>query len=215
MAINVRGVMLLISPTAMSSASAFLAFATVPVTPELVSAARHRVPVFPFTLLLFFSLPFTLSFKPLLFQLFLCLLNAYLWFLQVYWEAWVSSILARLPFWTEPSQVEWTQLIFLIMFQRAVWAKRAKSAIVMGAGRTLRLGIDVKVKAVVAVGACQRAGIIGTLRHATEVVLVQEFARLALLAESAEPVFADKAKFTVSSYTRILKKGHLSITHLL
>lgn len=49
-----------------------------------------------------------------------------------------------------------------------------------------------KVQAVVAVGAGLRAGVIRAFGHATQVVLVEEFAGISFLTQAAEPVLADE-----------------------
>jgi hypothetical protein len=84
----------------------------------------------------------------------------------------MRPILAAPTFWTEASQVEWTELIFLDVLQRAVWTEWTESAIVVRTRRPLGFGVDMEVQAVVAVGACERAGVVGAFRHAAQVVLV-------------------------------------------
>lgn len=71
-------------------------------------------------------------------------------------------------------------------------AEGAEAAVVVGAGGQLGLGVDVEVEALVAVGAVAVADEEVALGHLAQVVLVQELAALALLAERAQPVLADE-----------------------
>ena len=68
--------------------------------------------------------------------------------------------------------------------------QRAKPPIVVRAGREAGRRVDVEVQALVAVGAVPVADEKVALWHLAQVVLVQELARLSLLAEAAEPVLA-------------------------
>lgn len=43
----------------------------------------------------------------------------------------MRAVFAGLPFGTEPAEVERTQLLLLIVFERAVGAQRAESAVVV------------------------------------------------------------------------------------
>lgn len=85
------------------------------------------------------------------------------------------------------------------MFQCTVRPERTETAIVMRARGPLGLGIDVEVEAVVAVGAREGAGIVRALGHAAQIVLVEELARLALLAQAAQPMLAHEARLIPSA----------------
>lgn len=65
---------------------------------------------------------------------------------------------------------------------RTEWTE---SAVVVGTRRALCLWVNMEVQAIVAVGACLRAGVVGAFGHATKVVLVQELACFAFLAKAA------------------------------
>lgn len=105
----------------------------------------------------------------------------------------MRTVLAGFTFRTEACQVEWTQFIFLIVLQSTVRAQWTEASIVMRTWRALRFRVDVEVQAVVAVRTCLGACVVGTFGHATQIILVQELARLTLLAEAAQPVLANKA----------------------
>lgn len=94
----------------------------------------------------------------------------------------MGSIFALPSFWTEASQIEWTQLVLFVMFQGAYWSKRAEAAIVVRTGGPFRLWVYMEVQAIVAVRTCEGAGVVRAFGHAPEVVFVQEVAILALLA---------------------------------
>jgi hypothetical protein len=79
----------------------------------------------------------------------------------------MCSILARLAFRTESSQVELAQLFFLVVFQCADWAKWAEASIVVGTRWPLGLRIDVEVETIVAIGAGKRAGVVGAFGHSS------------------------------------------------
>lgn len=68
-----------------------------------------------------------------------------------------------------------------------------EAAVVVRTRRQPRLRIDVQVQTLVAVAAVAVAHEEVALGHAPQVVLVQELAALALLAQAAEPVLADEA----------------------
>jgi hypothetical protein len=84
----------------------------------------------------------------------------------------VRAILAAFALWTKPTEIERAKLLLLIVFQRTVWTKRAKASIVMGAGRTLRFGVDMEVQAVVTIRASLRSSVVGAFGHSSKVVFV-------------------------------------------
>lgn len=76
------------------------------------------------------------------------------------------------------------------MLLAAIGAQGAEALVVVRAGRELGLGVDVQVEALVAVRAVAVPHEEVALGHLAQVVLVQELAALALLAERAQPVLA-------------------------
>lgn len=81
-------------------------------------------------------------------------------------------MLAGLAFWTETTEVKWTQFLLLVVFERAVRAQRAEASVVVRAGWSLGFGVDVEVETVVAVRAHLGARIVLALGHAAKVVFV-------------------------------------------
>ena len=110
----------------------------------------------------------------------------------------MPAVFASRTFRAETSEVEGAQICLLVVLQGAVRAERTEAPVVVGACRSLRLGIDVEVEAVVAIGAGLGARVVGALGHAPEVVLVEEFASLALLAQAAQPVLTHETDTAVS-----------------
>lgn len=96
------------------------------------------------------------------------------------------------PIRAEPSEVVRAQLPADVLL-RAPRPQRAEPHIVVRAGRQPAHGVDVEIQALVAVGAVPVAHEEVALGHLAEVVLVQELAVLALLAQAAQPVLADEA----------------------
>ena len=119
-----------------------------------------RIPLFSFAFPFFFLLALELPLHAFPLQFFWRFLHAHLWVLEILRKPGMRSVLARLAFRTEASQVELTQLLFLVVFQCAYWAKWAEASIVVGARWPLRLGVDVEVETVVAIGAGKGAGIV-------------------------------------------------------
>jgi hypothetical protein len=77
----------------------------------------------------------------------------------------MCAVFTRFAFRTEASQVIWTKPVLLVVLQGAVGPEWAEAAVVVRTRRALRLGIDVQVEAVVAVGACEGASVIRAFRH--------------------------------------------------
>jgi hypothetical protein len=88
-----------------------------------------------------------------LFNLFLGFLDPNFGLLEVRREFWMSSFLASFAIWTEAGHPETTYLVLFVMLQSAVRPKRAKPAIIMRTRRSLGLGVDVKIQAIISVGA--------------------------------------------------------------
>ena len=164
----------------------------VPPATNLVPARMVRIPLLPLAFLALFPFALGLPLQSLLLELLRSLLHPRLRLLQIGRESRVCASLTRRTIGAEASQVERAQGGLLVVLQRAVRAERAETPIVVRTRRSLRLGIDVEIQTVVAVGAGLRAGVVGALGHATQVVLVEELARFALLAEAAQPVLAYK-----------------------
>lgn len=134
----------------------------------------------------------------------------------------MRTLLALPPVGAEAGEVERTQRASVVDF-RAGRAEGAEAAVVVRAGRELGGGVDVQVEAFVAVaaveGPCElvafghaasawfrmsppathtdglemRGEKVGIWTLSLQVVLVQEFALVALLAQAAQPVLADEA----------------------
>lgn len=103
----------------------------------------------------------------------------------------VRAHLALGPVGAEPGEVEGTQLPPHVLL-RAPGPKRAEAHVVVRARRQPAQRVDVQIQALVAVGAVPVAHEEVALGHLAQVVLVQELAVLALLAEAAQPVLADE-----------------------
>lgn len=78
------------------------------------------------------------------------------------------------------------------MLLRARRPQGAEAPVVVGAGRHAALRVDVQIQTLFAVRAVSVPRKEVALGHLAEVVLVQELALLALLAQTAEPVLADE-----------------------
>lgn len=102
----------------------------------------------------------------------------------------------------EPGQIEHAQLPPDVLLG-APRAKRAEAHVVVRTGRQATQRVDVEVQALVAVGAVAVPHEKVALGHLAQVVLVQELAVLALLAEAAEPVLADEGVETARGGLRI------------
>lgn len=76
------------------------------------------------------------------------------------------------------------------MLLAAIRPQGAEALVVVRTGRELGLGVDVQVEALVAVRAVAVADEEVALGHLAQVVLVQELAALALLAQRPQPVLA-------------------------
>jgi len=63
----------------------------------------------------------------------------------------MRTVLAALALGTEAAEVERTQLLFLVVFERAVRAELAEASVVVRARWPLSFGVDVEVEAVIAV----------------------------------------------------------------
>jgi hypothetical protein len=175
------------------STSSLFPVTTVPITASELVTSLVWVALFSFAFLLLLLLTLSFSLLSFLIQLLLRLLHAHLRLLEVGRKSRVCAVLAGLAIWAETGQVERADLVPFVVLQRTVWAERTEATVVVRARRSLGLGVNVQVEAVVAVRARQRAGVVRALWHATKVVLVQELACLPLLAESAQPVLADQA----------------------
>lgn len=101
----------------------------------------------------------------------------------------MRTFLAILAIGAEASQVIRAELPTDVLLG-AVRAQRAEALVVVRARGQLGLGVDVEVEALVAVGAVAVADEEVALGHLAQVVLVQELAALALLAQRAQPVLA-------------------------
>lgn len=77
------------------------------------------------------------------------------------------------------------------MFLRAPGSQGTEPALIMRTWSPLILGVDVQIQAIVAVGAHAVFGVVGAFWHAAKVILMQELALIAFLAERAQPVLAD------------------------
>lgn len=110
----------------------------------------------------------------------------------------MSPVFASRSFRAEPSEIKRTQSRLLVVLQGAIGTERTEASVVVGTCWSLRFGVDVKVEAVVAVGAGLGARVVGTLGHAPEVVLVEELTGLALLAQTAQPVLTHETDGDVS-----------------
>ena len=101
----------------------------------------------------------------------------------------MTADLAVRPVRAEPGEVEQAGLAPDVLLG-AVGAEGAEAHVVVRAGREAAEGVDVQVQALVAVGAVAVAHEEVALGHLPQVVLVQELAVLALLAQAAQPVLA-------------------------
>lgn len=99
--------------------------------------------------------------------------------------------LALGPVGAEPGEVERAQLPPDVLL-RAPRPQRAEAHVVMRARRQPAQRVDVQVQTLVTVGAVPVAHEEVALGHLAQVVLVQELAVLALLAQAAQPVLADE-----------------------
>ena len=79
------------------------------------------VPLVALAVLLFSPHHLALALYPLCLKLLGALLYAHLRLLEFRGEPWVCAVLAALPFRTESTEVEGTQLFLLIVFECAVW----------------------------------------------------------------------------------------------
>lgn len=84
-------------------------------------------------------------------------------------------------FGTEASQVVWAQAP-PYMLLRAYWSQWTESHVVVWARRQARHGIDMKIQALLTIGAVAVAHEEIALRHLTEVVFVQKLTWHAFLA---------------------------------
>ena len=97
----------------------------------------------------------------------------------------------------------------------AVGAEGAEAAIVMRTRGQLALGVDVEVEALVAVGAVAVAEEEIALGHLAQIVLVQELARLPLLAQSPQPVLTHQRVVTsVPAVRRRRRRPHVPVRAL-
>lgn len=101
----------------------------------------------------------------------------------------MSSFLAVRAVRAEACEVVWAELSSDVLF-RAHWPERAESHVVVRARRQLGQRIDVQIQTLFTVGAVAVAHEEVALRHLSQIVLVQELAGDAFLAEAAQPVLA-------------------------
>lgn len=101
----------------------------------------------------------------------------------------MGTLLAVRTFRAEAGKVEAAQLAANVLFG-AVGPEGAEAHVVVRAGWQTTLRVDVEVEALVAVGAVAVAHEEVALGHLAQVVLVEELAVLALLAEAAQPMLA-------------------------
>lgn len=99
--------------------------------------------------------------------------------------------LALGPVGTEPREVKLAQLP-PHMLLGAVRTQRTKAHVVVRTRRQLGRRVDVQVQTLLPVGAVAVAHEEVALGHLAQVILVEEFAVLALLAQPAQPVLADE-----------------------
>lgn len=110
---------------------------------------------------------------------------------QVLLPLGVGALLAVPAVGAEAGQEVGTQLLAHVLLG-AAWAQGTEALVVVWARRQLALGVDVEVEALVAVAAEPVAQEEVALGHLAQVELVEELARLALLAQTAQPVLADQ-----------------------
>lgn len=101
----------------------------------------------------------------------------------------MRALLTRRTVGAEAGEVARAQLAADVLLA-AGGAQRTEALVVVGAGRQLGLGVDVQIQTLVAVAAVAVADEEVALGHLAQVVLVQELAALALLAQRAQPVLA-------------------------
>lgn len=118
--------------------------------------------------------------------------------LEVAVPARVGPLLAGAAVGAEAGEVVRAQLAADVALA-AAGAQLAEAALVVGAGRQLAARVDVQVQALVAVGTVAVAYEEVALGHLTQVVLVQELAALALLAQAPEPMLAYQAVETTTT----------------
>lgn len=145
-----------------------------------------------FSIPLFLSHPLLLLLQSLLFDLFLALLYLDFWFLQICREPSMRPSFTCWAVGTETCQIEWTDFVSFHMLVCTVWTKRTESSIVVGTRWTFGFGIDMEIEAVFAVGASAGTGVIGAFWHATEVVLMKEFATVALFTKTTQPMLTNQ-----------------------
>ncbi|TLD28624.1 hypothetical protein PspLS_03623 [Pyricularia sp. CBS 133598] len=111
-------------------------------------------------------------------------------------ELWIpagmSTLLTQPPVGTEAAQIVGTQVPPDVLLA-APGAERAKALVVVRTRRQLALRVDVQVQTLLAVLAVAVADVKVALGHAAQVVLVQELAPVALLAQAAQPMLAHQA----------------------
>jgi hypothetical protein len=110
---------------------------------------------------------------------------------EVLFPLGVRTLTARTAVRAESGEIENAQLAANVLLG-AFGTERTEALVVVRAGWELGLRVDVEVQALLAVGAVAVAGKEVALRHFAEVVLVKEFAVLALFAEATQPMFADE-----------------------
>ena len=111
---------------------------------------------------------------------------------QICPPARMGAFVAHLAVGAEAGQVKGANLPPDVLLG-AVGTEGAEAPLVVGAGRQLGGRVDVQIEALIAVGAVAVAHEEVALGHLAQVVLVQELARRALLAEAAQPVLAHQA----------------------
>jgi hypothetical protein len=111
----------------------------------------------------------------------------------------MRAVLATLALWAKAAKIKRTQLLSFIVFEIAVRAKGAESAVIVWACWPLGFGLEMEVKTVVAVGTYLIASVCRAFGHASQVVFVQVVAFLNSLAKAAQPMLADYTRHMLAN----------------